>query len=222
MLIITSLAAALAALAASPAAAVSTLPPPPPVVVTVTALANVSPSLVSRVLEEADAIWHPAGLAFVWRRMPASAATRLDQNPFDASCGLRIVIGDARGVSHDDGLLPLGWILFDQGSPAQEIYLSYRNAVEFMADSAGIAGPVSRMPPVEKEIKLARALGRALAHELGHYLFASKVHTHRGLMQASHTASEFFDFSRRGFDIDPAQRQLIAARLRQDGVVVSR
>jgi hypothetical protein len=218
MLIITSLAAA--ALAASPAAAVTTPSAPPPMVVTVIAIADLSPSLVSRVLVEADAIWQPTGLAFVWRRVPRSAATRLDQDPFDASGGLRVVIGDARGNAHND-LLPLGWIPFEHDSPAQQIYISYQNAVDFMAGASAVAGPVSRMPPVEKEIKLARAMGRALAHELGHYLLASKTHTVRGLMRGNHTAAEFFDASRHGFDIDRAQRQLIAA-LRQDAVVVRR
>jgi len=218
MLIITSL--AVAALAASSAAVVSDTSAPPPVVASVTAVANVSPSLVSRVLDEAAAVWRPTGVAFAFRRVPWSVAARLDQNPFDASAGLRIVIGDARGAAHD-GLLPLGWIQFDHDSPAQEIYLSYRNAIDFMTDSAGVAGAITRMPPVEKEIKLARAMGRALAHELGHYLLASKAHTERGLMRATHTASEFFDFSRRGFDIDVAQRQLIAA-LWRDGVIASR
>ncbi|HMF95659.1 MAG TPA: hypothetical protein VKE96_15260 [Vicinamibacterales bacterium] len=189
-------------------------------VVSVTAVADVPPSLVSRVLDEAAAIWHPTGVAFVFRRVPWSIAARLDQNPFDAAGGLRIVIGNARGTSHD-GLLPMGWIQFEHESPAQEIYLSYRNAIDFMTDSSAVAGAITHMPPVEKEIKLARAMGRALAHELGHYLLASKAHTQRGLMRASHTASEFFDFSRRGFEIDLAQRQLIAA-LWRDGVIASR
>ena len=39
---------------------------------------------------------------------------------------------------------------------------------------------------------LARAMGRALAHEMGHYLLASKEHTKNGLMQAHRTATEFF------------------------------
>src|SRR5262249_46543677 len=203
MLIIPSLAAA--ALAASSAAAVAHPAAPPPMVVTVTALADVSPALVSRVLEEPDAIWQAAGVVFVWRRVPLSAATRLDQDPFDASSGLRVVIGNAPGTLHDN-LMPLGWIQFAHESPAQEIYLSYRNAVAFMIESAPVTGVISRMPPAEKEIKLSRAMGRALAHELGHYLMASKVHSRHGLMQARHTAYEFFEFSRHGFEIDMTER----------------
>ena len=33
------------------------------------------------------------------------------------------------------------------------------------------------MPLAQREMLLARAMGRALAHELGHYLLASKIHT---------------------------------------------
>ena len=219
MLIITSLAAA--ALAVCTADAASHPAASPPMIVTVVTLADVQPSLVSRVLEEADAIWRASGVTFVWRPVPRATATRLDPPPAGAGA-LRIVIGDGHGVSHDNRL-PLGWIAFDDdGTPAQDIYLSYRNAVAFMGNSPGVAGLVTQMPPLEIEIKLARAMGRALAHELGHYLLASKAHTGRGLMQASHTASEFFEYSRRGFSIDAAQRQAIAARLREDAVVVSR
>jgi len=218
MLIITSLAAA--ALAVCTADAASHPAASPPMIVTVVTLADVRPSLVSRVLEEADAIWRASGVTFVWRPVPRATATRLDPPP-PGTGALRIVIGDGHGVSHDSRL-PLGWITFDDGTPAQDIYLSYRNAVAFMANSPGVAGLVTQMPPMEIEIKLARAMGRALAHELGHYLLASKAHTSRGLMQASHTASEFFEFSRRGFSIDAAQRQAIDARLREDAVVVSR
>jgi hypothetical protein len=218
MLIITSLAAA--ALAVCTADAASHPAASPPMIVTVVTLADVRPSLVTRVLEEADLIWRASGVTFVWRTVPRATATRLDPAPAGAGA-LRIVIGDGHAVSHD-GRLPLGWIEFDDGAPAKDIHLSYRNAVTFMANSPGVAGLITQMPPLEIEIKLARAMGRALAHELGHYLLASKAHTRRGLMQASHTASEFFEYSRRGFSIDAAQRQAIAARLREDAVVVSR
>ena len=65
-------------------------------------------------------------------------------------------------------------------------------------------------------------MGRALAHELGHYLLASKVHTARGLLKASRTAAELFSIERAGFKIDPLQRQQIAARMRGDSLVVRR
>jgi hypothetical protein len=175
--------------------------------------------LVPRALEEANAIWNAAGVTFVWRRVTPQAAARMDQVP--AATALRIVIGPARGIAGANRI-PLGWIQFDDDGPAREIYVSYRNAVDYMNGSEGIVGIASQLTILERETYLARAMGRALAHELGHYLMASKVHTRKGLMQATHTASDFFDPQRRGFAIDAAQRQLVAARLRQDGVVVSR
>jgi hypothetical protein len=219
MLIIASLAAA--TFATSLAAAAPPASALPPIVVAVTVTANVSPSLVSRVLDETDAVWRASGLSFVWRRTPPSAAPRLDQPSGDAPGTLRIVIGDSRSAAHD-GLVPLGWIEFDEGVPAREIYLSYGNAMEFMRSAQGIVGIIDQMPTLEREIKLARLMGRALAHELGHYLLASKAHTATGLMQASHTAMSFFDRERHGFDVDSAQRQQLVARLRQDPLVVRR
>jgi hypothetical protein len=91
-----------------------------------------------------------------------------------------------------------------------------------MEGSQAVIGRMSQMTMVAREVNLARVMGRALAHELGHYLLASKAHTATGLMQATHSAADFFDFQRRSFAVDATQRQLIAARLRQHDVVVSR
>jgi hypothetical protein len=143
----------------------------------------------------------------------------MDQVP--APTALRIVIGPARGIGGPNRI-PLGWIRFDDDGPAREIYVSYRNAVDYMNGSEGVVGIASQLTLLERETYLARAMGRALAHELGHFLMASKEHTRRGLMQATHTASDFFDPQRRGFAIDASQRQLVAARLGQNGIVVSR
>ena len=55
------------------------------------------------------------------------------------------------------------------------------------------------MPIFEREVLMARAIGRALAHELGHYFLASKEHTKKGLMKAHRTAVEFFGQDARPF-----------------------
>jgi hypothetical protein len=215
-MLITSLAAV--ALATSLAAA-STSSPLPPLVITVAEMTEMPAHLVPRALEEANAIWNAAGVTFVWRRVTPQAAARMDQVP--APTALRIVIGPARG-SGGPNRIPLGWIRFDDDGPAREIYVSYRNAVDYMNGSEGVVGIASQLTLLERETYLARAMGRALAHELGHFLMASKEHTRRGLMQATHTASDFFDPQRRGVAIDASQRQLVAARLGQNGIVVSR
>src|SRR4051812_19964099 len=156
-MLITSLAAA--ALATSLAAAASTPSPLPPLVITVTEMTDMPARLVPRVLEEANAIWNSAGVAFVWRRVSRQAAARLDQVPAPTTA-LRILIGSARGIGREDRI-PLGWIQFDDDGPAREIYVSYRNAVDYLNGSEGVVGIASQMTILEREMYLARAMGRA-------------------------------------------------------------
>jgi len=219
MLIAMSL-AAIAASLASAAPAASSLPP---VVVTVRVTTDVTPSLVDNTLEEAAAIWRQGGFSVVWRR--SAGASPSEGPPLAHGCdpmaAFGVVIGDERGHGPAH-VLPLGWISFDDAGPAPEVYVSYRNAVEFLEDSRAVVGRVAEMPIAEREIFLGRAMGRALAHEIGHYLLGSKRHTPRGLMQATHTASSFFDRLPTDFRIDAEQRQQIAARIAREPVTVVR
>ena len=91
-----------------------------------------------------------------------------------------------------------------------------------MDDARAVVGIVAQMPIAQRETLLARAMGRALAHELGHYLLASKAHTERGLMKAIPTAVELFMPDSRPFRIDPAQRRAVQARFRGEPLVASR
>ena len=225
MLIVTTAAVALLAstaiAAGAPAAAAAALPP---MIVNVTAAADLSPQLVSLILAEADAIWRPNGVTFAWRRaarvvVPYALAS--ETGPYVPNT-LRLTIGGQRAPGRG-GMMPLGWIVFDDvAAPAQEIYLSHANAEALLGDSRGVVGIASQMPILQRETLTARALGRALAHELGHYLLASKVHTRRGLMKAALSAVELFNADARGLRIDPDQRNTVAARLRGEPLVASR
>ena len=209
MLIAASLTVALAA--SAPAAAP---PSAPPVTVHVIAAADVPARLVRAVLAEADAIWDGTGVRFWWQQQDRRASGRVDispQTPYGSPV-LRVVIGPETHRAHDFQV-PLGWIVFDDATtPEREIYVSYRNALFLLERSAGIVGASASMPPAKREVLLARAMGRALAHELGHYLSASKTHARSGLMMAMHSAAEFFGTDRRGFTLEPADRRRIVAR----------
>ena len=52
--------------------------------------------------------------------------------------------------------------------------------------------PFDNLPRALIDLLLARSLGRALAHEIGHYLFGS-AHTVHGLMRASFTPAELIE-----------------------------
>jgi hypothetical protein len=196
----------------------------PPMIVNVATVADVPASLVARMLEETDAIWRGSGFTFVWRhaaREVVPYARMSEAGPYVPTT-LRVVVGNDPGAS-SDGKLPLGWIRFDdEQTPEQEIYVSHGNAMQFIAGARGIVGILSEMPSAHREMLVGRAMGRALAHELGHYLLASKAHTKKGLMRASRTASEFFSMERWAFAIDPALRRAMVARQLGEALVVSR
>jgi hypothetical protein len=176
--------------------------------VNVSASPDIHPSLVKSVLAETDAIWRHSGFTFAWQLAPreASAAT------------LQVVIGrDVRpGLG---GGLALGWITFDGWRPEPTVYVSYTNAQQLMVESPGVVGALASMPLLEKQTLLGRAMGRALAHEMGHYLLESKAHTLNGLMRARITASEFFGMNNGEFKLDNGQRSSITARLTRESVL---
>lgn len=200
--------------AAAFALTVAAAPPPmPPMIVHVAAAANIPASLVTKLLDEADAIWRGTGVTFLWQRAShdVSAARRAMASPFGPPT-LRLVIGDEPGVARDGGLA-LGWIVFEDQRPDQEIYVSYANARALLRQSIGVVGHPDSMPQLQRETLLGRAMGRALAHEIGHYLSGAKTHTSRGLMTAVHTAAEFFGQERVRFKIEPADTRRIVARM---------
>jgi hypothetical protein len=178
---------------------------PRPIAVTVVAPRDVTDSLVNRICEEADAIWAPAGVAFEWHR--------------DASTGeahplaIEVTIDDRQAAVVGDGAL--GWITFTGNGPDPFIHLSRASAEGLFRDTPGLFGA----PMITHDSLIGRALGRALAHELGHYLLRSKVHTPRGLMRKTWTSGQTFALSRDGFELTPQERATAAGYLR-DGIGV--
>lgn len=183
----------------------------PPMIVTVVAASDVPPSLVSLMLAETDAIWRRAGFTFIWQRVPLDAWP-LDTPP-SRPASLRVIIGRNQRTAAD-GTLPLGWIVFDDvATPEQEVYVSYASAVRLFESATGVVGPINAMPRLQRETLMARAMGRVLAHEIGHYLLASKVHAVGGLMKAVQTATELFSPDRTHFLVQPSQMTTVAARV---------
>ena len=206
-------AASVALAVVTPAAAADPLPPAttmPPMIVSVVAASDVPAKLVNAIVAETDAIWRGTGITFFWQRQARESAPPMP-SPYRTPM-LRVQIGHERHAAAE-WKLPLGWIVFDDpATPEQEIYLSYQNALVLLDKSDGVVGKTRAMPQLQRETLLSRALGRALAHELGHYLLASKVHTAKGLMMAVHSAVELFGIERVDFNLAPAERQRVVAR----------
>jgi hypothetical protein len=213
MLIATGL--AIAALLSAPALSASPFPSTlPSLIVTVTVAPGIAPSLVARALTEAGDIWRAAGFMLLWDRQAVATDVSAASDPITRRSALHVTIGDDRGTPRKDPhVMPLGWIVFEADSPQQDVYLSHANATRLLNASVGVVGRIAAMTITERETLLGRAMGRALAHEIGHYLLASKAHTASGVMQAKRGAAELFSRSRQGFQLQADQRRLIAARM---------
>ena len=60
-------------------------------------------------------------------------------------------------------------------------------------------------PSAFRDLVLGRALGRALAHEIGHFLLRSRVHSAAGLMRAIQPVSDLVAPDRHDFSLSPDQ-----------------
>lgn len=129
-------------------------------------------------LEVAAAIVSATSIGLVWMMCEADAPP-MTEGPHarGESCAspmrageLAVRIVRAPAGTRPDAMLPLGNALIDQQAGAGVLATVYADRVESMAAESGVDERV--------------LLGRAIAHELGHLLLASRVHAREGLMRA--------------------------------------
>ena len=127
--------------------------------------------LAADLCAEAGAIWRRADLVIECRADVAGGAD------------VRVVFDDPAPVG-DGSPLTLGWVVFVAGAPDPVIHLSIANTRRLLDASPGVVGVTEALKPWQRDVLVARALGRALAHELGHVLLGTTEHERRGLMRA--------------------------------------
>jgi hypothetical protein len=164
-----------------------------PLRIAVLAPGDVTDSLLTHVCGEATTIWAPAGIALECHRIGSAAEA--------GTWPLAVTIDD-----HSSNLVPagtLGWITFTANRPDRLIHLSRARAEDLLCDSPGLNDPTV----ASHETLIGRALGRGLAHELGHYLLRTRAHTSRGLMRPAWTSDDSFALTRVGLELTPEQRE---------------
>jgi hypothetical protein len=151
---------------------------------------------VRTLAHEANQIWAPYGIVIEGLTGPCTT-------PGDGpTLKVRVRrIEEARAVGVPRGTL--GNIYFVAGRPTGLIDLWADEAVRVMGGSQvmftqGLSDPRVR-------IEMGRLLGRSLAHELGHYLLGSRVHTAEGLMRASYGQLDGKSKTRGLFSLDKDQ-----------------
>jgi hypothetical protein len=155
----------------------------------------VARAVVTGAVEEAAAVWAQYGVSVVEIPSPPS-------QPWPTDAVLSVELSDRPipgGASARAGETSLAAIRFaNDGSPTNQIELFYPGVMRL----ATMLGVRDRLAP--------RMAGRALAHEIGHFLLRSPRHASDGLMVAVHRAAELANTDRALFVLSTAD----VARLR--------
>ena len=148
-------------------------------------------------INETESIWRDAHVQLRWIR----------DNSTDEDRPLRIVV--ARRVA----------AVTDNRWPVAELMrFEDRSAIALASISAALRIVEERpeIPlvdlPATRQYKLGVVLGRAVAHEIGHYLLQSNAHSSYGLMRASIDAREFADLRTGAFRLDRESQAYLTAR----------
>jgi hypothetical protein len=141
------------------------------------------PAVERHALAEAAAIWAPYGVV-VTANHEGCASEHADLN-------LSVVMSRAPAASETALQMPLGAVDFDAaGAPAHIVIVFLDRLVRLLEEASLWQLPAVNWPRGWRERIVGRAIGRVLAHEIGHVLLRSKGHADRGLMRAVQRADE--------------------------------
>ena len=166
-------------------------------------LLTVSPQVseLSRrtLIGEVARIWQREQIDVQWPS-PAGGAERPD-------AALRVlVIPRPAVIAAAESRWAVGELVRGEGSVA--LAIASITAARRILEEAGRLRIIDS--PVVREHRLGVVLGRAVAHEIGHYLLRTNTHSSTGLMRATIDASEFADLRGATFRLDEAARAHLA------------
>jgi hypothetical protein len=153
--------------------------------------AGLTPEVIAAAKKETAAIFGPAGVRLAWTPTPGTGATRrvyvmLASGPM-AAAGAQSV---KRPQSHDT----LGWVEFDADDRPGNVIRLWSDSIASLVRGGTLLNlPVGTLPAHLQEPLMGRAVGRVLAHEIGHWL-AGRAHTKDGLMSARFRERDLIDY----------------------------
>jgi hypothetical protein len=136
--------------------------------------AGIEESVIEIVRAEVEAIWRPYNVTIVWESVEAPSPDLWVQFVD------RLLV--PKGMHR---YRAIAWITFVAGVPQRYIRVSRPAAQALLQTRSWWDGaPLWKAAPKVQEHVRGRVIGRALAHEIGHYLLASRLHAKSGLMRA--------------------------------------
>jgi hypothetical protein len=150
-------------------------------------------------MKETESIWRDAQVQLRWLKA---------ESPGDSNRPLRILVTRRSSSATEGHRLPVGELLRFKDSSAIAM-ASIAAALRIVQERPEL--PLIDLSPMRQHT-LGVVLGRAVAHEIGHYLLQSNTHSPHGLMRASIDAREFADLRTGAFRLDRESQAFLAAR----------
>lgn len=142
-----------------------------------------NPRQLAALQDESNALWNAYGVKLVWFDHTddcGSAEMVVTDAPIDVWLRVETVEG-----TRPEPLLPsLGFVNFIGDVPGHTMYLRYGALSHLVSESRKTGWDFQRLPVPIRDQLIGRALGRVVAHELGHVLLESRSHD-SGLMRAT-------------------------------------
>jgi len=151
---------------------------------------SVSPSIRESMTKEAARIWGPYHVSIGTEAAPITLRVSFVERP-------------AHGVNQHS----LGSIEFCDGVPETAISLYAGTAADLVWGASHMTG--THWAEGYKDVLLARVLGRALAHEIGHYLLRSAAHSRSGLMSADQPVVDLMAVDDRNLMLSPHDQEAL-------------
>jgi hypothetical protein len=131
----------------------------------------------------------------------------------DGAVRLVVALADYRAKHPPAGAL--GSIQFVDGVPRPAIVM-YPEAIDALVSSATVTGLNDRRLTIKlRDFIVGRVFGRALAHEIGHYLLRSRSHSDTGLMRALQFTNQLVGEDRRLFALSADEATQLRSVLAQ-------
>lgn len=163
----------------------------------------VSRRLTGRLKDETEAIWGQYGIQLEWTDAGASEPA-VDSVSLDATVERRFEAPERKAWA-----TVLGDALVRPDAPSwQPIRVSFEATESVLRKLRPSGGGLVR------DHELARALGRVLAHEIGHVLLAAPYHDRAGLMRAAFRADQLAEPNRAPFRLTCGSVGRLRSRLR--------
>ena len=158
---------------------------------------------IDMAVDQIRQIWGTAGVGV------SSGGHGGSWSPDDARVSVRMLITPAREHA-TSGTIVMGWVARAQdGTVGPTMFVSLAGIERVLSRRHFYGVSYLDLPLSFRSRIIARAVGRVVAHEIGHYLLQSALHSGKGLMRPEFTAAALGDQEIDSFLLGPRESALL-------------